>query len=92
MIEELKCNAKEDKYMIIMSNDSKVQGLGFDSKILFTCHIPYGYTPVYLTDGGGKQIVVCDGDEKHTDAYGRFSFNFYIDTTTGQLTKGTLAY
>lgn len=59
---------------------------------LFETEDPIGYEMRYFQTNGKEIYVVCDSDKQDADKYGRFTYSFLIDLSTGKLTKGSLSY
>ncbi|WP_055109360.1 hypothetical protein [Paenibacillus ihumii] len=68
--------------------------LSFEGKqiFLFVERPPQGFDFNYLSTLKNQPSVVCEGDEDNTDIYRRNGWSFIIDTKTGDMTKGNLAY
>lgn len=73
-------------------SDRKLQGFALDGTLLFEKEPPQAYSFVHLSTLNDQPYVVCDGGETNADTYGRSSWNFIIDTKTGDKTKENLAY
>lgn len=63
-----------------------------NGSLLFVNHPPAGFDFSYLSTFNKQPSVVCNGDKNNTDAFNRTTWNFIIDTTTGEMTKANLAY
>ena len=73
-------------------NDKKIVGYTLDGSVLFQKEPPIGYQFMRLSMSKNIPTVVCDGGDANADAYGRSEFHFKIDTKTGDMIKGSLAY
>jgi len=98
---ELKCkdiiNAKlflEQEVVIILANGQnskdRVIGYNLEGGLKFEKYAPKDYKFLYLSTSSDKITVVCEGS--HSDSYGRNSWHFELDLSTGELTKINLAY
>lgn len=84
----------QEQRIFIICSCEKQELLGYDleGNYLFKVNNPIGFHMLYFTKLKDKIMVVCDGSKTHEDEYGRFRYNFFMDTNTGKLTKGGLAY
>ncbi|WP_339158198.1 hypothetical protein MKX50_01365 [Paenibacillus sp. FSL W8-0186] len=86
----------EQGVAIVISKENQfekvLKGYAMDGTLLFVKHPPQGFDFSYLSTLKNQPSVVCEGDEDHTDVYGRSGWSFIIDTKTGDMTKGNLAY
>lgn len=73
--------------------DKRIRCYSTDGKFLFEKEPPQGYSFLYLsTTPDNKPTIVCDGGKENADKYGRSSWHYIIDTKTGDMIKGSLAY
>ncbi len=72
--------------------DKRMKGYSLDGKLLFEKEPPQGYSFMYLSTSDNKPAIVCDGGKENADKYGRSSWYYIIDTKTGDMLKGSLAY
>lgn len=77
---------------VLNQDDKRLQGFSLDGTLLFVKAPPQGYNFMYLSALNNQPSVVCDGGKASTDAYGRSSWHFSIDTKTGNMTRENLAY
>lgn len=86
----------EQDVVLVISKENRVEnvlkGYAMDGTLLFVKHPPQGFGFAYLSTIRNQPSVVCNGDKDNTDGYGRNSWNFIINTKTGDMTKGNLAY
>lgn len=84
----------QDQRILILCQGEKqeLQGYTLDGLCLFSVNDPPEFEMRYFVKVNDQIAVVCDGNQNQQDEYGRFRFNFLIDTNNGKLTKGTLAY
>lgn len=82
--------------VIVISMENQIgkslKGYKMDGTLLFVKHPPEGFDFNYLSTFNKQPSVICSGDKDSIDAYGRNSWNFIINTRTGEMIKGNLAY
>lgn len=86
---------KELDIIIVLTrqkNDKKLMIYHIDGGIICEKREPKDYYFSHLTSDGDKPAIVCDGDEKTKDKYGRSTWKFSINSITGELIKLSLAY
>lgn len=84
----------QEQRVFIICSCGKQELLGYDleGNYLFKTNAPSEFEMLYFAKLRDNIMVVCDGNKNQEDQYGRFRYNFLIDTNTGKLTKGSLAY
>ena len=86
---------EQDVFIVVSvpnQTDKRLQGFALDGSLLFEKDPPQGYDFMYLSISRNQPSVVCDGGKSNSDAYGRSTWHFAIDTKTGDMTKENLAY
>jgi hypothetical protein len=76
----------------VKNKNCKLLIYGFDGDLKVQCHEPENYYFSYLSRYEGRPAIVCIGNEKTKDNYGRNDWKFVINPITGELTKISLAY
>ncbi len=76
----------------VKNRNCKLLIYSFDGNLKVQCHEPENYYFSYLSTYEGRPAIVCIGNEKTEDKYGRNDWKFVINTITGELTKMSLAY
>ncbi|WP_077320212.1 hypothetical protein [Virgibacillus proomii] len=81
------------KLILIMykTKDREVIALDLKGDYLYEVSPPNGYKMMYFQEFTDHISIVCDGDDKHQDKFGRNRVNFKLDILNGNLTKGNLA-
>ncbi|MDE7223157.1 MAG: hypothetical protein K2O34_05195 [Acetatifactor sp.] len=79
-------------FVIVAHNEQELQGYTLEGKQIFAASSPLEFEMQYFITANDKVMVVCDGNGENADKYGRFRYNFYLDTDTGELTKESIAY
>ncbi len=98
---ELNCNgvinAKlfiDQEVVIVLENgqnsNDRVIGYNLDGGLKFENYAPENYKFLYLSASQDRITVVCEGG--NSDSYGRNSWHFELNLSTGELTKINLAY
>lgn len=83
---------KETEHILILYDNKVVRIMALNGEVLYENNITNGYICKYLSRVEGRPVVVCDGDEKHQDKFGRYRVNFYINEQNMTLEKGNIAY
>lgn len=82
------------KRILILCDGGKSELIGYnlEGDLLFKVNQPEGFKLLYFTWSNENVWVVCDGDKKNEDQYGRYRYNFRLDLNKGNLFKESLAY
>ena len=92
-IEQIGYFPEKDAILIICGHQNqKLLRYNLQADLLFNVSSPLDFTMKYFSKANDKMLVVCDGNSKETDQFGRFTYNFIIDKTTGKLIKDGIAY
>ncbi|MBD7911793.1 hypothetical protein H9661_10525 [Clostridium sp. Sa3CVN1] len=87
---------KDYDIVVILKGEYHLQSqldiYSINGNLLYEKSEPENYYFSYLTSDGKKTAVVCDGNEKTKDKYGRTTWKFAIHQQTGNLTRISLAY
>lgn len=89
------CFLPQKQRILILCNEAEKQvilGYTMEGKSLFKVSSPVDFKMCYFVKKQDEVMVVCDGNNNYTDAYGRFQYNFCLNTDTGILRKEGLAY
>lgn len=82
----------KERILILNYSDALIKGYNLEGKLLFSVTEPNGYKMQYSSETDERLIIVCDKEDCAEDQYGRFRVNFYIDSFSGKLEKGNIAY
>ncbi len=84
----------EKEIVIVLENGQnsrdRVIGYNLEGGIKFENYAPRDYKFLYLSTVQDRITVVCEGSI--SDSYGRYSWHFELDLSTGELTKKNIAY
>lgn len=78
--------------VLVRNNDGRVKIINLLTKELCDVKAPDGHEMIYFQESDQGITIVCDGDENHTDKYGRNRHNFELDIETGNLKHKGLSY
>lgn len=79
-------------FVICGFSNQELLGYTIEGNSIFKVDSPPEFRMMYFIKIKDEIAIVCDGNKKHEDKYGRYRYNFVIDINTGQLRKGSLAY
>jgi uncharacterized protein with WD repeat len=83
---------EKERIIILNISNALIKGYNLEGELLFSVPEPKGYKMQYSSILEERLLVVCDKEEGTVDQYGRFRVNFYIDSISGELEKGNIAY
>jgi hypothetical protein len=85
----------ENLVLCITSNTNgvtKLLGYSTDGKLIFEKDEPVDLKFLYLSVANNHPSIVCEGDAKHTDKFGRSTHHVLVNKNNGYLTWANLAY
>lgn len=82
----------KERILILNYSQARIKGYNLEGKLLFSVAEPNGYKMQYSNESDEQLLIVCDKEDGAEDQYGRFRVNFFIDSFSGKLEKGNIAY
>lgn len=84
---------EKDTILIIRGHQNqKLLRYNLQGDLIFCVSPPFNFQMRYFDKSKDNMLVICDGNSKETEQFGRFRYSFILDLQNGQLNKCSYAY